>query len=175
MTKVDVKSLAAFFCNLDDVSENGYTLAEKRDVLQPLELHLDWEQSIKNNYPEKMTVKSDMQVELDSAILKLSMDDLFIFKNIAEKQSNDMTVLVKAWDNFSSKGDIERHKYESKKTVNPDDFKRNHQLVEIINFHARKAEALIINEQEGGYVPLFFGQCEKISFFSESDSDATTQ
>lgn len=48
MTKVDVKSLAAFFCNLDDVSRNGYTLAEKRDVLQPLQMHLDWEQSIRN-------------------------------------------------------------------------------------------------------------------------------
>jgi hypothetical protein len=42
-TKLDVKSLAAFFCDLDDVSENGYTLAEKRDVLQPLEMHLDHE------------------------------------------------------------------------------------------------------------------------------------
>lgn len=50
--------MAAFFCNLEDVSQNGYTLAEKRDLLQPLELRLDWEQSMRNT--GKITVKNDM-------------------------------------------------------------------------------------------------------------------
>jgi hypothetical protein len=87
--KMDVKSLAAFFCDLDDVSEHGYTLAEKRDVLQPLEMHLDHEQSLQNNGTDKWIARNDIQIEIDEAILKLSMDDLYIFKSIIEKQLDD--------------------------------------------------------------------------------------
>jgi hypothetical protein len=69
-------------------------LAEKRDVLQPLYLNIDWEQSLQNNYPNKMIVRDDMKMAVAEAILKLSMDDLFIFKSISEKQSKDLQTLI---------------------------------------------------------------------------------
>jgi hypothetical protein len=31
--KIDVKQISAFFCDVDDIAENGYVEAEKRDVL----------------------------------------------------------------------------------------------------------------------------------------------
>ncbi len=32
-TKVDIKQISAFFCDIDDIADNGYANAEKRDVL----------------------------------------------------------------------------------------------------------------------------------------------
>lgn len=41
-----------------------------------------------------MQVQDNMLVEVAEAILKLSMDDLFIFKSISEKQSEDLQTLI---------------------------------------------------------------------------------
>ena len=85
------------------------------------------------------------------------MDDLYIFKSIMAKQLNDMQVLIECWNGFSDKGNIDRQKFEESKS--PLESSNKDQILDIMNLQAKKTEALIINEQEGGYVPLFFGQC----------------
>lgn len=111
-----------------------------------------------------------MKMAVAEAILKLSMDDLFIFKSISEKQSKDLQTLIQAWIDYSDKGDVTRQKFESKKVLTNDDFFQDHEVT-CINLYAQKAEALIINEQEGCYIPLFFGQCEELNFHFETDSE----
>lgn len=60
--KIDVKRLSALFCDVDDIADNGYADAQKRDILQPLECTVDWEMSLKNDFPIKMVNKSEMSI-----------------------------------------------------------------------------------------------------------------
>lgn len=111
-----------------------------------------------------------MIIEVAEAILKLSMDDLFIFKSITEKQSQDLQKLIKVWIDYSDMSEVTRQKFESKKVLTKEDFFQDHEIT-FIKVQAKKAEALIINEQEGCYIPLFFGQCEQLNFSYETDSE----
>lgn len=101
--KIDVKQISAFFCEIDDIAENGYVEAEKRDVLQPLECSLDWEITLKNDFPVRMVNNSQIIVNLSEASLKLSSDDLFILTSISEKQTSDLAALGKVWSDFNAK------------------------------------------------------------------------
>ena len=67
----------------------------KRDVLQPLELHLEMESIGKSQ--ETYLVYNNTLCELDEAIIKLSIDDLYTFKSISEKLTNDIQTLGKIW------------------------------------------------------------------------------
>lgn len=81
--KLVVSEIAAFFCDLDDIAKNGYTKADKRDVLKPMEVSLDWEECLRNNYPEvQLEQKREITCELSDLALKFSIDDLCTFKKI---------------------------------------------------------------------------------------------
>lgn len=80
-------SLEAYFCKTEDLVDFGFALAEKRDVLQPLECHMNIEVTLKNDFPVRMINTSHMTLELGEAILKLSIDDLYTFKTISDKQN----------------------------------------------------------------------------------------
>ena len=67
----------------------------KRDVLQPLELHMEMESIAKTQ--ETYLVYNNTLCELDEAIIKLSIDDLYTFKSISEKLTNDIQTLEKIW------------------------------------------------------------------------------
>jgi hypothetical protein len=82
--------LLAFFCSLDEVSEKGFTLAEKRDVLQPLKMNIDYEQTTQISGLNMWTQRNEFKIDMSEVILKLSMDDLYIFNAIVEKQLKDI-------------------------------------------------------------------------------------
>ena len=54
-----------------------------------------------------------MSIKLVEAILKLSMDDLYIFISIFEKQKDDFKTLIKAWDSYLDKKDVTREVIEA--------------------------------------------------------------
>lgn len=54
-----------------------------------------------------------MSIKLVEAILKLSMDDLYIFMSIFEKQTDDFKTLIKAWDSYLDKKDVTREVIEA--------------------------------------------------------------
>ena len=54
-----------------------------------------------------------MSIKLVKAILKLSMDDLYIFMSIFEKQTDDFKTLIKAWDSYLDKKDVTREVIEA--------------------------------------------------------------
>lgn len=102
-TKVDVVSLAAFFCDSEEIADNGYIMAEKRDILQPLECHLNWEITLKNDFPLRFQSTSVMNLETGDTILKLSIDDLHTIKAISDKQIADLAALGKVWADHGAK------------------------------------------------------------------------
>jgi len=101
--KIDVKRVSALFCDIDDIADNGFADAQKRDVLQPLECAVDWEITLKNDFPVRMISNSQMSVKLSDASLKLSSDDLFILTSISEKQTQELAALGKVWSDFNNK------------------------------------------------------------------------
>ena len=54
-----------------------------------------------------------MSIKLVEAILKLSMDDLYIFMSIFEKQTDDFKTLIKAWDSYLDTKDVTREVIEA--------------------------------------------------------------
>jgi hypothetical protein len=54
-----------------------------------------------------------LSIKLVEAILKLSMDDLYIFMSIFEKQTDDFKTLIKAWDSYLDKKDVTREVIEA--------------------------------------------------------------
>ena len=171
-SKLDIKQLLAFFCSLDEVSEKGFTLAEKRDVLQPLKMNIDYEQTTQISGLNMWTQRNEFKIDMNEVILKLSMDDLYIFNAIVEKQLKDIQALQQVWNDFSDKSQISRHKYEETKTINVEN---EDSVVNQLDFKAQTIEALVINEQDGGYVPLFFAQCKRLSCLQRSDQKECSQ
>ena len=78
----------------------------KRDVLQPLELHMEMESIAKTQ--ETYLVYNNTLCELDEAIIKLSIDDLYTFKSISEKLMNDIQTLGKIWSDKKAPKAISR-------------------------------------------------------------------
>lgn len=151
--------LGAHFCDVDEVLEYGYEEAEKRDILQPLEAHLHWEISLKNDFPVRMINTSTMKVDMDDAVLKLSIDDLYTVKAISDKQNADLAALSKVWADNGAKS---KAKEEPPKPVMKDQSKDKE--ISSIFFNAKKAEILLINENDGAYVPLFHLNLDSIMF-----------
>jgi hypothetical protein len=78
-------------------------MAEKREMLQPLECHLNWEIILKNDFPVRFINTSIMTFDMDDAILKLSIDDLYNVKAISDKQNADLAALGKVWADHNAK------------------------------------------------------------------------
>lgn len=192
LTKLDVTSIEALFCNTEDVNENGYSAAHKRELLHPLECHLDWKISLKNDFPVRWINQSDMNFEMAEVTLKLSIDDLQTVKSIADKQNKDFAELNKVWADYREKSQPkvlpEEAKRDSSEVIRISEVKRGSeggvkrtsersQLLKdeepkktkdkdtaSQNINAKKIELIIINENGGSYVPLFFGVLDNITY-----------
>ena len=132
----------------------------KRDVLQPLEMHLEVESVGKNCEPYLIT--NNTLCELNEAIVKLSIDDLYTFKSVSAKLYEDLKALSKIWADNSNK---KTPKTEAIATAVGED-----QVLSEFKFNAHSAEILIINESDGAYVPLLFGKCYRVRVFQSGDS-----
>jgi hypothetical protein len=163
-TKVDVVSLAAFFCDSEEIADNGYIMAEKRDILQPLECHLNWEITLKNDFPLRFQSTSVMNLETGDTILKLSIDDLHTIKAISDKQIADLAALGKVWADHGAKNS----------PPPPAVPQSNEKTLSSMFVNAQRIEVLIINENEGAYMPLFFISLDTINYTAQSDSEVST-
>lgn len=72
-------------------------MAEKRDILQPLEANLDWKIKLTNDYPAGFINDSVMEIDMPELTVKLSIDDIHTITTISNKQNEDTMQLSKVW------------------------------------------------------------------------------
>ena len=64
---------------------------------------MNWEISLKNDFPIRFINTSEMSFDIDDVILKLSIDDLYTVKAISDKQNAELASLGKVWSDHNSK------------------------------------------------------------------------
>ena len=86
LTKVDVPNMAMYFAKTDDIFDNGVVAAEKRDILQPMEMHLNWEVHLRYDFPVNYINDSVMKITCDEILFKLSIEDVHTISTVSAKQ-----------------------------------------------------------------------------------------
>jgi hypothetical protein len=162
--KVSVPALSLYFAKTDDLEREGVVQAEKRDILQPMGLCYEADSWLTYEFPEEVfESKVTTKITCDDLLMKLSIEDVYTLSTVSQKQQDDLQKLLGVWNEHNSKN---RPKAEPKVAV-----AEQKQLdVSSMEVKARDFEVVIINEKDGGYVPMFFTKVDRIAFTQETDS-----
>lgn len=110
-TRVDVQSVQAYFCDLDDINRQGFSHAKKRDLLQPLQFELDFEMSLKLGPVFQVCKMVEMSVPW--VALKLSIPELYVFQSIVLSHIEHVLTLTELWVKYSDHSDQVKLQFES--------------------------------------------------------------